>query len=202
MLTFIQSLLVSLIICALCSFGVFFAKRFQTFVISSFCFLLGVVFLLLKTDSFAGLKEGCFAAVSVFFVFMLEFLSYCFIKKKNSLFYGLPFLAFISLGIAQDLPTVLLGLMLFGLSFVSLCRFKGKNNTQDVFLKVNAGLLSFSYGIAIIFSRIGVLKLSDVHLQISIRSDDEWLMFGLGLLCLGVVIELYAIFLSLRKVKK
>ena len=205
MLTFIQSLYLSLCICAFFSFFVFFAKRFQSFVFGCLGFLVGVIYLLLKTDSFAGIKEGQYASVSILLVFIFELLAYMCLKGKQqipTLFYALPFFAFVSLAISVDLVCVLLGLMLFGLSFVLLARYKGKENIESTFLKMNVSLLSFSYGIAVIFSRIGVLKLADVRLQLSIKLSDNWLMFGFGLLCLGIVIELYAVMEVLKRNKK
>ena len=204
MLTFIQSLYFSLGICAFFSFFVFFAKRFQIFAFGCFGFLSGVIYLLLKTDVFAGVKEGRWAASSIFLMFLFEFLSYLKLKEKQmpQLFYGLPFLAFVSLAISVDLLGVLLGLMLFGLSFVLLESYRGWKNIQTIFLKINVGFLAFSYGIAVIFSRIGVFKLSDLRLQLAIKSSDNWLMFGFGLLCLAVVVELYAVLETLKRNKK
>ena len=202
MLTFMHILFISMGICALSSFFVFFAKRFQIFMIGTFCFLSGVCLSLIETDMFTGLREGRFAGVALLMIFIFEFLSYRFIQKKNWLFYGLPFMAFISLAVSLDLINVLLGLTLFGLSFSLLARFKNKSNAVECFAKINAGLLCFSYAMAVIFSRLGILKLSDIRLQLSIKSNDEWLMFGFGLLLLGVLIELYGVLLSLRKEKQ
>ena len=200
---FFHTLGIGLAICALTSFFVFFAKNLKSFIGATFCFLTGVVYSLIQTDLFAGLKDGRWAACAIIATFIFEFIAYTFVPdKKKSIFFGLPFLAFICLALSANLPMILFGLMLFGLSFVLLQRQRGYDKTQEAFFKINVALLAFSYGIAVIFASLGTLDISKITLQISLKTDDEWFMFGLGLLCLSVIIELYAVFLLLHKRKK
>lgn len=200
MLTFFQSLGISMGICAISSLLVFFAKTVRMFVSGAVFFLAGVLFSLIQTDVFAGTKDGKIAACAILSAFIFEGIALRFIRHpKNSLFYVLPFLAFITLAISTNLMTLLLGLVLFDLAFILLEKQRDSTHLNDCAYKMNIGLLTFAYGISVIFSRLGSLSLSNLRLQLSINADDEWLMFGFGLLVLSVIIQLYGILLSIKK---
>ncbi len=207
-LSFFTLLWISWGICAGASFFVFFARNLRTLTNGVFLFLTGLFLQFIATDIFSNGTQGRFIGIGILLIFTFEFLLFsqlsriCPNKKPRGLFYLLPFLAFLSMGLAMDLLTVLLGLTLFGVAFLMLAQSKGKNNLSSAFLKINVGLLGFAYGMAVLFSREGTIAFASLRLKLSLGNWDNWTTLGVGLLVMGVVIELYGTSALLRKQKK
>ena len=107
------------------------------------------------------------------------------------------------MAISQDLLTTLLALTMFSCSFVGLytLRQNDKKQIEKAFQKLSVSFLSFSYGIACLYTREGTILLKDLYLKLHKGNWDSLTTLGVYLLIFSVLIEIYAIIPLIGKKK-
>ncbi len=187
---------------ALIAFGsvfVFFARKLNTMTMGAALVLTGISAQFLDVDVFRSSHGGQIISAALWILFLIQAVIFKWTlqtkAKTNQVFFGLPFLAFVTMAVSLDLLTFLLGLSLFNATFLMMSALKGKDKKQllTAIQKSYVAFLSFAYGAAILFSREGTLLLQPLHLKLSKGNWDNWTALGLGLTVLAVIIELYAI---------
>ena len=197
--SFFDGLWFALFLTAFACFFVFFAKQFKTFAMGGCLALSGITVSFLMVDMATQSQGGQIIAIGLWILFLFQMITFRWAlitqSKINSLFFFLPFLAFISMAISIDLLTFALGLTLFSITFLTLSALKGKSKEQ-LFIaiqKMMVAFLSYAYGMAILFSREGSILLNKLYPKLSKGNLDEWTTLGIGLIILAIGIELYAI---------
>ena len=194
------------IICS-SSFFVFFASSFKMLIMASALALTGISFQILTTDFFRATNYGQLIVIFLWFLFSFQSLSLNFILKKqpmkNTYFFVYPFLAFITMAISLDLITFLFGLILFGYSFIMLETNK-RLEIKKILSKFQinfVSFLTFSYGLACLYTREGTIQLKDLYLKLNNGTWDSLTTLGICLLILAILIEIYAIIPIISKRK-
>ena len=201
------ALWISFTIIAFASVFLFFGKTFRLFTASSALILTGISFQILNIDFLQQKTNGQIIVLFLWLLYLFQILAFYALLKTNaklhSFFYALPFLSFLTIALSLDLITLLLGVTMFSISFLGLYALRGKEKLHlltDI-RKAFVAFLSFCYGMACLYARIGTISIKDLFLKLNKGNWDDAMYLGVGLITLSILVEIYTVIPQTRKKK-